>query len=357
MDHATLNLPPTYLSLNSRQRLSLLLIDEIPDRVVVYPLVSAHAAAVAGMGLRQYVTDGNAMAQAQIAALRLYKHDAVSIFSDVAIVAEALGSKLYFSDDDVPVLQQPALDSGQAAGDLRLPDAESLPGRYEVYLDAITSCQREVGDVTPVMVFIPAPFTTAALLRGTEDFLVDTLLDPQACHHLLDLSLQAAVAFTDLCIDAGAVPMLVDPLASASVISPQVFHHFAEPYLRRFSDHLHRSDFDVFLHICGRSEAILDGILATQCDLFSCDEVPLNLCREKIGSQTRLIGNLRPTDLLQDNPSIIRHKVADILAAGKDNPKGFILSTGCEVPIRAPQENVLAFVEAGRNGGRYWANG
>jgi uroporphyrinogen decarboxylase len=344
-----------YEPLNSRQRMSLLLIDEIPDRVVVYPLVSSHAAAVAGMGLLEYVTDGKAMARAQVAALRRYKHDAVSIFSDVGMVAEALGSKLFFRDDDVPVLQQPALDSGVAWQDLKLPDAESLPGRYSVYIDAIASCQREVGDVTPVMVFIPAPFTTAALLRGTEDFLVDTLLDPAACHSLLDLSLRAALAFTDLCIDAGAVPMLVDPLASASVISPQVFHDFAEPYLRTFSDHLHRSDFDVFLHICGRSEPILEGILKTQCDLFSCDDIPMSLCRNNIGARTRIIGNLRPTDLLQDDPGTIRRKVADIMAAGKDNPKGFVLSTGCEVPILAPQENVLAFVEEGRKLGRYWA--
>lgn len=346
-----------YEPLNSRQRLGLLLIDEVPDRMVVYPLVSAHAAAVARIGLREYVTDGKAMARAQITALRRYRHDAVSIFSDVGVVAEALGSKLYFSDDDVPVLQQPALDSSEGWQDLIIPDPESLPGRYRVYLEAIETCRREVGDVTPVMVFIPAPFTTAALLRGTEDFLVDTLLDPKACHHLLDLSLQAATHLTDLCIDAGAIPMLVDPLASASVISPQIFHDFAAPYLRQFSDHLHRSDFDVFLHICGRSEEILDSIVDTQCDLFSCDDVPMTLCRDRIGSQTRIIGNLRPTDLLNDDPGIIKRKVAEIMAAGKDNPKGFVLSTGCEVPILAPQENVLAFVEEGRRGGCYWGCG
>ena len=349
--------PSPYLELNSRQRMSLLLIDEIPDRVVVYPLISAHAAAVAGIGLLEYVTDGKAMARAQIAALRLYKHDAVSIFSDVGVIAEALGSKLYFSNADVPVLQQPVVDDTQSWQDLTIPNADSLPGRYSVYIEAIETCQREVGDVTPVMVFIPAPFTTAALLRGVEDFLADTLLEKEACHHLLEISLLSGLAFADLCIEAGAIPMLVDPLASGSVISQQTFHDFAAPYLRRFSDHLHRSDFDVFLHICGRSESILDGILDTRCDLFSCDDVPLALCRDRIGTQTRIIGNLRPTDLLEDDPHTIKRKVTDIMAAGKENPKGFVLSTGCEVPILAPQENVQAFVDEGRKRGCYWGQG
>jgi uroporphyrinogen decarboxylase len=349
------NPPPHLLEpLNSRQRLGLLLIDELPDRVVVYPLVSSNAATVAGVSVKNYCSDGKVMAAAQIKALRAYKHDAISIFSDVGLIAEAMGSKLYTREDDVPVLQQPAIENAEQWDTLKPPDAEGLPGRYPVYLEACALCQREVGDVTPVLAFIPAPFTTAALLRGPEDFLADIIMEPEACHHLLEVSLQAAFTFADQCIDAGAVPMLVDPLASGSVISARTFAEFAEPYLKRFSNYLHRYDFDVFLHICGRSEPILQGIVNCGCDLFSCDDVSLDLCKERIGKTTRLIGNLRPTDLLYDTPSQIRAKVDTIMAIGKDNPKGFILSTGCEVPIRTPRENVLAFIQEGRSRGVYW---
>jgi uroporphyrinogen decarboxylase len=351
-----MRVPPEHLlePLNPRQRMSLLLIDEIPDRVVVYPLVTAHAAAIAGISIRQAVTDGKSMAIAQLAAQRYYQHDALSVFSDVGLIAEALGSKLYFREDDVPVLQQPALEHAEQGLDLCLPEADSLPGRYGVYIDAIEMLQREAGDILPIMAFIPAPFTTAALLRGMEDFLVDTLLDPESCHRILELSFQAGQALADLCIEAGGIPMLVDPLASASVISPRIFDEFAVPYLKRFSDYLHRYDFDVFLHICGRSEPILDGILRTSCDLFSCDDVSLELCRKNIGEEIRIIGNLKPTDLLEETPANIEQKVDAILDAAKDNPRGFVLSTGCEVPIAASRENLLAFVREGRKRGTYW---
>ncbi|RJP74558.1 MAG: hypothetical protein C4524_12885 [Candidatus Zixiibacteriota bacterium] len=348
--------PPRHLlePLNARQRLGLLLIDEIPDRVTVYPLISAHAAVAAGMAVKEYCTAGRAMARAQIEALRLYRHDAVSVFSDVAMVAEALGSRLYFPEHDLPVLRQPALDDSAAWPDLRLPDLGALPGRWEVYVEAVAECQREVGDVTPVLAFIPAPFTTAALLRGPEDFLADTLLDPASCHGLLGLSLKAGIQLADRCIEAGGIPMLVDPLASGSVISARTFTEFAGPYLRAFTDYLHRYDFDVFLHICGRTENILNEIRATGCDLLSCDDVPLSACRDRIGGGVRLIGNLRPADLLDDAPETVERKVEEILAQGKDNPRGFILSTGCEVPLGTPRENIAAFVKAGRRGGLYW---
>ena len=351
------NSAPKYDPLNSRQRLGLLLIDEVPDRVVVYPLITAHAAAVAGISVKKNCTEGKSMAQAQLAALKLYKHDAISIFSDVAMVAEALGSKLHFREDDVPTLQQPAMDDASAWDSLRLPDAESFPARWSVYAEAAEICQRETGDATPILAFIPAPFTTAALVRGPEDFLADTLMEPEACHHLLKISLQAGLLLADHCIDAGAIPMLVDPLASASVISPKMFGEFAAPYLKRFSDYLHRYDFDVFLHICGRSEGILESVAQCGCDLFSCDHVPLPIAREKIGDKVRLIGNLRPADLLEDDAATIEHKVSAILDQAKENPKGFILSTGCEVPIQAPRENIEAFIRAGRKGGAYWGNG
>lgn len=348
--------PPKHLlePLNPRQRMSLLLIDEVPDRVVVYPLVTAHAATIAGISVRRTVTEGKSMAIAQLAAQRYYKHDALSVFSDVGLIAEALGSKLYYREDDVPVLQQPVLEHVEQGQDLSLPEAASLPGRYEVYIEAIEMLLREAGDILPVMVFIPAPFTTAALLRGTEDFLVDTLLDPESCHRILELSFKAGLDLADLCIEAGGIPMLVDPLASASVISPKTFDDFAVPYLKRFSDYLHRYDFDVFLHICGRSEPILHGIRRTGCDLFSCDDVSLELCRSRIGEEIRIIGNLKPTDLLEETPEKIERKVEAILAAAKESPKGFVLATGCEVPIGASRENLLAFVREGRRRGMYW---
>ena len=39
-----------------------------------------------------------------------------------------------------------------------------------------------------------------------------------------------------------------------------------------------------------------------------------------------------------------------------DNPRGFILSTGCDLPIDTPKENVLALMEAARTYGKWPIN-
>ncbi|MFO7675229.1 MAG: uroporphyrinogen decarboxylase family protein, partial [bacterium] len=65
--------------LTPRERFGLLVIDEPQDRVPVYPLVTVHACRVAGITVREYVTDGVALARAQLAAQERYGHDFISV--------------------------------------------------------------------------------------------------------------------------------------------------------------------------------------------------------------------------------------------------------------------------------------
>ena len=93
--------------LTPRERFGLLVIDEPQDRVPVFPLVTAHAARVAGIPVREYYTDGMAMARSQLVAQETYGIDFISFFSEVGMVAEALGSQFDYPEDDLPLLAKP----------------------------------------------------------------------------------------------------------------------------------------------------------------------------------------------------------------------------------------------------------
>src|SRR5512136_3075914 len=93
--------------LTPRERFGLLVIDEPQDRVPVFPLVTAHAARIAGIPVRDYYTDGAAMARSQLVAQETYGIDLISFFSEVGLVAEALGSQFDYPEDDLPVLTRP----------------------------------------------------------------------------------------------------------------------------------------------------------------------------------------------------------------------------------------------------------
>ncbi|MBU0518651.1 uroporphyrinogen decarboxylase family protein [bacterium] len=333
--------------MNPRERWGLLLIDEIPDRPPVYPLVTAHAAAVYGCDLTTYVTNGKVMAEAQLAAQRKYGHEGLSVFSEVGIIAEAMGSRYHYRQYDVPILDQPIIDNHNQIEKLQAPDPGST-GRLSVYLDAIDTMYEAAGDILPIFAFIPCSFTTAAGLRGVEEFLMDTVLAPEAAHAILDISLQAAIRFCDACVLAGALPVLVDPLASGSVISRRTYQEFALPYQVKLISYLHRYDLDITLHVCGDTSKMLDLIPQSGADLFSLDQAELPQAVAEMGERVRLVGNLSPSSLLPSSHQVISDCTHRILSQGIPNPKGFVLSTGCEVPIKCQPEKLQALIQVGK---------
>ncbi len=334
--------------MNPRERWGLLLIDEFPDRPPVYPLVTSHAAAVHGCDLIKYCTDGKILAEAQIAAQRKYAHDGLSVFTDVGIIAEAIGSKYHLREFDVPILDKPVIDDPAQIESLRIPNP-AVDGRLPVYLESIDRMYRFCGDTLPIFAYIPAPFTTAAGLRGVEAFLMDTVLNPEAALSLLEISLQAAVAFCDECILAGALPVLVDPLASGSVISRKTYSEFALPYEAKLIKYLHRFDLDITLHICGDTTRLLDLIPATGTDLFSFDQAGVAEVSSAMGEKVRLVGNLPPNTLLDSSETDIGESTNEIINCGLGNAKGFVLSTGCEVPIKADARRLELMIKKGIN--------
>ena len=50
-------------------------------------------------------------------------------------------------------------------------------------------------------------------------------------------------------------------------------------------------------------------------------------------------------------PEEVRAEVMRDIADCADSPNGYIVSTGCDIPVDAPKENVLAFMDAVREYG------
>lgn len=330
-------------NLTPRERFGLLVIDEPQDRVPAYPLVTAHAAQVAGMKLRDYYTDGVKLARAQLLAQERYGHDFISVFSEVGLIAEALGSRFDYPEDDLPVIRTPLISSLAEFARVEPVDARTA-GRYQVYYDALEYAYEAVGDRVPVLAFVPAPFTTALNLVSAEEFLVGVRTQPAEAHELLARATEATLAFLVEVLNHCGLPVLVDPLASGSVISPRTYREFALPYERRLIDFLHRYDLDITLHICGDTTPLLELLPESNADLVSLDRVDLAQAQQVLGGRQRIIGNYDTTRIMLARPEEIEHEVRAMTALGRVTPKGFVAATGCEVPLRTPRENVKAFI-------------
>ncbi len=339
--------------LTPRERFGLLVIDEKPDRCNIMPLITSHAATVACMSLRDYYTNGEAMAKAQLIAIEEYRHDAISIFSEVGILAEAMGSEFLYPESDLPILKVPCLTKFRL-NEIIIPEPKKT-GRLPVYLEAIAYAYKAIGDRVPILAYVPAPFTTGMMLSEPSQFLMQTLRDPALVKQIMELGLNAAIKFSFEIINAGGLPIIVDPLASSSVISPRIYKDFALPYERALIQYLHRYDLDTILHICGDTEPILDLLPETKADLISIDRVSLSHVVDKLASKMRIIGNYDTSRLAFGNPRMICQEVKKMIEQGMKAKKGYIIATGCEVPIKTPIENVKALVRAAKEDAWYWA--
>ena len=335
--------------LTPRERFGLLVIDEPQDRVPVFPLVTAHAARVAGIPVRDYYTDGAAMARSQLVAQETYGIDFISFFSEVGLIAEALGSQFDYPDDDLPLLTRP-----KWADLTRLDDRVVDPardGRLRVYLDAVAYAYEAIGDTVPILAYVPAPFTTAQQLVDQEAFLLGLLTEPERVKKLLGYAARSIVRFCRAIIGAGGLPILVDPLASGSVISAEHYREFALPSEAEVIRYLHRYDLDVVLHICGDTRATISMMPETGADLLSIDRIEIPDAVAGAGDTCRVIGNYDTSAVLLSEPAAIERAVAEMVTAGRKCPRGFVAATGCEVPVDTPSENVHAFVRAAKQAG------
>lgn len=326
---------------------------ETPQRVACFPLILNHAARVTGIPIGKYNRDGKAMGKSHVAAFRRYGNDLVTIFSTTSTLAEAMGTKMVFFDEDAPQIADPFIKERSDLGKINVPDF-SRDGRLPVYMEATEVAVEEVGNEVCVSTVFGGPLTTAAALYPVEQLTRDLIKNKEWVHELLEICTQADLKFVDETLKRKSLPIIVEPIGSGSLISPRHFKEFVVPYLKRISDHIHESGggMPAVLHICGKTTPNWQAMLEAGFDIWSLDNVDLGEAKRATHQRVVLVGNVTPANLLKNTPEEIDSEAREVCRKMGDM-KGFILGSGCEVPINTPPENVDALINAARKYGRF----
>lgn len=331
-----------------KERMLAILQGKNVDRLLVSPLILNFASRSLNLPVRSFCTNGKNMGDANIACFKKYRHDIVYIFSTTSTVAEAMGTRMYFPEDDAPQVETPYIQTRDDLKKLKPADPEK-DGRLPVYLEAVKRCVDAMGNEVFIVPVIGAPFTTSAALRGTETFMKELYTDPELIHTLMNVTTRSVKNLIDAYVKAGGVPVTVEPVATGSMISEKHFREFVLPYLKEVYTHIHSYGLPGVLHICGKTQRVIQCMAESGADILSIDNIDLTEAKEQVGNKVCLMGNVSPADgMLKGNPEIITTMIRDCITKASDNPKGFVLATGCEVPIHTPHENMVAFLEAGR---------
>jgi uroporphyrinogen decarboxylase len=298
-----------------------------------------HAARLEGFSISEAVTQPDTLARVLYSAYRFYGYDLIMVFSDTMVEAEAMGAQVLIPEDDDPFLLEPPRVSRLEPAD---PEQD---GRMPVILDATRRLKALLEDETPVLTSLKGPFSLASFLRGMEKFLEDLLTEPERAHEFLRLAVETQVTYAEAIVKAGGIPFIGDPVASGSLVSPEMFRDFALPYLARLVRAIHESGARAGLHICGETKRLLKDMAATGADFLSIDEMDLALARREVGDGTVLMGNVSTGLIREGTPDQVASAARACLERG--GPR-LILSSSCDVPTDAPKENVLAVVAAAR---------
>jgi uroporphyrinogen decarboxylase len=270
--------------------------------------------------------------------------DAVIVFSDILIPAEAMGLKLELGDAG-PNLPEPVRSEADVEK-LSVFDPEAETG---FLMEAIRRIVREVGPTVPVLGFAAAPWTLACYMvegRTKEGFAtVKNFLyhDPGAFETLLLKIAQATVGYLKAQIAAGAAAVqLFDTWCGE--LSLADYETYALPAVREI---ITRIDREVpVIYYTKASHHLLPAIAHSGADVLSVDwRVNLREAREMLGPRTALQGNVDPA-LLFGPPEKIRKATLD--AAGALGGVGHILNLGHGILPGTPVENAQLFIETGQ---------
>jgi len=319
---------------------------EPTDRLPVIAQIFAHTALIAGKSIREYVLCGRQLAECQVKALERYGCDAVFAFMDANIETEALGSKIAYRLNDYPYVQSHAFTKSTNLEAVPIPDPSNA-GRMPEILKGLGIMRRELGDEVLVVGCVLGPMTLVTQLVGMETALYLAIDDPDGFEKLLDFATRVIIRFGAAQIEAGAhLPLLFDPSASMAVIPASFFREFELPRLTRIIKAFQSAGaLAGWLHIAGPITPVLPLLAQTGANVINFDYCvdPDEVLRMK--SRLCFNGNIKSLDFeIAEDEEIFDEalRLKKLFSARR----GFVLSSGCEIPPGSRPENIEAMVAA-----------
>ena len=284
-------------------------------------------------------------AEVSLQPFRVLDVDAVIVFSDILIVAEAMGLPLDVPDSG-PILSNPVQDLAAVRG-LR----EFDPERETRFVgDAIRLICKELGPDVPVIGFAAAPWTLACYMiegktRGDISRAKQMLCsEPAIVRELLERIARATAQYLKFQIAAGAaVVQLFDTWAGE--LTQAEYAAFELPATKLVCELLGHSNVPKILYAKG-SGHLLESLARSGADVVSVDwRADLAEARQTLGRNVALQGNVDPAILLGPEVGV---RGAARAAVEKTGGLGHILNLGHGILPTTPVANAKAFVDAGK---------
>jgi MtaA/CmuA family methyltransferase len=194
----------------------------------------------------------------------------------------------------------------------------------------------------PLIASVTGPISLATSLIEPMVFYRAMRRDKSAAHALLELSTDAAIAFGDALVDAGADTVCIaDPSGTGELIGARAFDEFALPYINRIVEHFSARDVLSIVHICGDIKSlggVLDRVSAP------CISIDSNVSFRTLGAIAPdhvAMGNVSTYLLEYGKPETVRQVVES-----RVRERVGIIAPACGIGPRTPIENIRTLADA-----------
>lgn len=267
--------------------------------------------------------------------------DSVMPIFSIAQEAVALGCEVDWTDDTMmPTPTTHPWEDREV--ELKLPDGfpdSFLNDKYVVCaVEAIRLLKKHFGDEVMILGKVMGPWTLSYHLYNVQEFLMDTLADPDRVRRSLEVLQEVPLLFAKAQLEAGADAIVWADHATGDLVRNTMYRDFLLPLHQKLVPQVPAP---VILHCCGPT---LDRIqyfreAGFKAFHFESQVKPDKAVIEAAG-KIKLAGNVNnPVTLFSRGPDEVRLEAQRAIDAGID-----IIAPECAVPLQTTLENLKEIV-------------
>jgi len=272
------------------------------------PVVCSMSGLALGMNHKEKRSSALNEAKAQIACYERFGNDLLVVEYGLHGIGIALGSNMNDPEESVPAIMSYVLEDLNDVDKLDMSKLELKNDKlFQLHIEAAEILIDKLGKEVPTGVLISGPFTAAASIYKTENFLRATRKNPEKVHELVKFCTEALKMICREFIKRGVLILLCDPIASGTILNRKQYLEFVLPYT---------------------------------IDLMK-DKVPI-------------LGNVDPVEvLILGSTQEVDSAVKTCMQKAYDSPCGYILASGCDLSGNVPLENIDQFMASARKYGKW----
>lgn len=308
------------------------------------PLLSFPCIQLMDVTVRELVNDSVLQAKGmKLVADRVKAAAAVSLM-DLSVEAEAFGSTIHVSEEEVPTVVGAIVSEEEEADALEIPPVGA--GRTGLCVEAIRLAAQEITD-RPVLAGVIGPYSLASRLMDVTEAMIYCYDEPDMVHTVMEKCTAFLIDYCRAFQAAGASGVVMaEPLAG--LLSPGLAKEFAHPYAKKLVEAVQNEDFCVIYHNCGNNVPLMISDIYDMGALgyHFGDAIDMMDVLPQAPQDVLVMGNVSPAAQFRGGtPESIAAVTKQLLETCGKFPN-FVISGGCDIPPQSSWENIDAFFRA-----------